>query len=204
MSSLVIIRHGQSVYNQQNRFTGIVDVELSDLGRSEALSAAGKLKGNNFNFSDAFVSVLQRAKETLSIILKEIDTAGKIKVHESAALNERAYGDLQGLNKAETAQKYSDEQVYEWRRSFAATPPGGESLSQTYDRVIPYYNNSIKPVLSKGNDVLIVAHGNSLRALMMLLENFSPEKIAEVEIATAAPRAYRFDENMKVVEVKYL
>ncbi|MEJ0029163.1 MAG: 2,3-bisphosphoglycerate-dependent phosphoglycerate mutase [Bacteroidota bacterium] len=137
MPSLVIVRHGQSVYNQQNRFTGIVDVELSDLGRSEAFAAAGKLKGKDLNFTDAFVSVLQRAKETLSIILKEIDGSGKIKIHESAALNERHYGDLQGLNKAETAKKYSDEQVHEWRRSFTATPPGGESLLQTYDRVIP-------------------------------------------------------------------
>jgi 2,3-bisphosphoglycerate-dependent phosphoglycerate mutase len=204
MPSLVIVRHGQSVYNQQNRFTGIVDVELSDLGRAEALAAAGKLKGKDLTFSDAFVSVLQRAKETLSIILKEIDDPGKIKIHESAALNERHYGDLQGLNKTETAKKYSDEQVYEWRRSFAATPPGGESLSQTYDRVIPYYKKSIEPVLSAGSDVLIVAHGNSLRALMMLLENISGEKISEIEIATAAPKVYKFDKDMKLLEARYL
>ena len=204
MPSLVIVRHGQSVYNQQNRFTGIVDVELSDLGRAEATAAGGKLKGKNFNFTDAFVSALRRAKETLSIILKEIDVPGKIKIHESAALNERHYGDLQGLNKEETAKKYSDEQVHEWRRSFTATPPGGESLSQTYDRVIPYYKNSIEPVLASGNDVLIVAHGNSLRALMMLLENINREKISEVEIATAVPRVYRFDDKMKLLDVRYL
>src|SRR5882757_7542670 len=113
MPSLAIVRHGQSVFNQQNRFTGIVDVELSDLGKAEALSAAEKLKTASFKFTDAFVSVLQRAKETLSIILKEIDVSDKVKIHESAALNERHYGDLQGLNKAETAQKYSKEQVHE-------------------------------------------------------------------------------------------
>jgi 2,3-bisphosphoglycerate-dependent phosphoglycerate mutase len=204
MPSLVIVRHGQSAFNQQNRFTGIVDVELTDLGRSEALSAAAKIKTNTFNFSDAFVSVLRRAKETLSIILNEIDADHKIKTHESAALNERHYGDLQGLNKAETAAKYSAAQVHEWRRSFTAKPPGGESLSETYDRVVPYYLDSITPVLSKGNDVLIVAHGNSLRALMMLLENISPHKISEVEIATAAPKLYKFEGNMELSEVRYL
>jgi len=204
MSSLVIVRHGQSAFNQQNRFTGIVDVELTDLGRAEALAAAQKLKKETFDFTDAFVSVLQRAKETLSIILKEIDIQNKINIHESAALNERHYGDLQGLNKADMAKKYSAEQVHEWRRSFTATPSGGESLSQTYDRVVPYYKNSIKPILLKENDVLIVAHGNSLRALMMLLENISPDKISEVEIATAVPKVYKFDSKLNLLEVKYL
>jgi 2,3-bisphosphoglycerate-dependent phosphoglycerate mutase len=204
MPHLVIVRHGQSVYNQQNRFTGIADVELTDLGRAEALSAAKKIHAANFAFQDAFVSVLQRAKETLEIILKELDLAGKIKVSESAALNERHYGDLQGLNKAETAKKYSDVQVHEWRRSFASKPPGGESLSDTYNRVIPYYKSAIEPVLKNGADVLIVAHGNSLRALMMLLENISPENISNVEIATAAPRVYRLDNNLKIIEVRYL
>jgi 2,3-bisphosphoglycerate-dependent phosphoglycerate mutase len=204
MSNLVIVRHGQSVYNQQNRFTGFADVELTDVGRAEARSAAKKLTSPNFAFSDAFVSVLVRAKETLSIILKEIDPAGNIKIHESAALNERNYGDLTGLNKAETAKKFSDAQVYEWRRSFAAKPPGGESLSDTYDRVVPYYRTSIQPILKSGSDVLIVAHGNSLRALMMLLEDVTREKISEVEIATAAPRLYVFDKELKVNRVAYL
>lgn len=204
MSDLVIVRHGQSVYNQQNRFTGIVDVELTDLGRTEALAAAQKIKKGNFNFSDGFVSVLQRAKETLSIILKEIGAQNKITIHESPALNERHYGDLQGLNKADMAEKYSAEQVHEWRRSFTTRPPDGESLSDTYNRVIPYYKSSIEPILSKGSDVLIVAHGNSLRALMMLLENISPDKISSVEIATAAPRVYTFAENLKVLDIRYL
>ena len=204
MSNLVIVRHGQSVYNQQNRFTGIVDVELTDLGRTEALAAAEKIKKSPFIFTDAFVSVLVRAKETLSIILTEIDTQKKINVHESAALNERHYGDLQGLNKADMARKYSAEQVYEWRRSFTTKPPGGESLSETYDRVIPYYKNSIEPILSKGTDVLIVAHGNSLRALMMLLEHINPDKVSEVEIATGAPRVYTYGENLKLLAVRYL
>jgi 2,3-bisphosphoglycerate-dependent phosphoglycerate mutase len=204
MPNLVIVRHGQSVFNQQNRFTGIVDVELTDLGRAEALAAAEKLKKQPFNFSDAFVSALQRAKETLSIILKQINAQNKITVHDSAALNERHYGDLQGLNKADMARKYSAEQVHEWRRSFTARPPGGESLSETYDRVIPYYRNSIEPILLKGNDVLIVAHGNSLRALMMLLENISPDKISGVEIATAAPKVYQFDQKLNLREVSYL
>jgi 2,3-bisphosphoglycerate-dependent phosphoglycerate mutase len=204
MSSLVIVRHGQSEFNQQNRFTGVVDVELTDLGRAEARAAAEKIKRKTFRFSDAFVSVLKRAKETLSIILKEIDAESEIPIHESAALNERHYGDLQGLNKADMAKKYSAEQVYEWRRSFTAIPPGGESLLATYDRVIPYYLQNIQPILVKGTDVLIVAHGNSLRALMMLLENISPDKVSGVEIATAAPRVYKFGKNFELIDVSYL
>lgn len=204
MASLVIVRHGQSVYNQQNRFTGTIDVALSDLGRAEAQSAAEKLKQHDLQFRNAFVSTLKRAKETLQIILDVIDPAGTIKIYQSDALNERNYGDLQGLDKLETAKKYSAELVHKWRRDFEAKPPGGESLSGTYDRVIPYYETSIRPLLDMGEDVLIVAHGNSLRALMMFLENIKPEKISDVEIATAVPRVYRFGQDRNVLDVRYL
>jgi 2,3-bisphosphoglycerate-dependent phosphoglycerate mutase len=204
MPNLVIIRHGQSVFNKENRFTGSTDVDLSDLGRSEAQSAAEKLQRERYNFQYAFVSTLRRAKETLSIILNCIDPSGLIEIKESAALNERNYGELQGLNKDETAKKYSAELVHEWRRSFTAKPPGGESLSETYNRVIPYYQSSIQPILASDHNALIVAHGNSLRALMMMLEKIGPEQISDVEIATAIPRVYRLDLSLSVKDVKYL
>jgi len=187
MPLLVLVRHGQSTYNLQNLFTGETDVPLTPRGREEARAAGEKLKDTPFDHG--FTSVLQRAIETMSLLL---EAAGqeKLPVTRDRALNERNYGRLQGLNKAEIAKQYGDEQVAIWRRSYTVRPPGGESLEDTYKRVIPYYEEHILPLLQKGENILIVAHGNSLRALMMYLEKISEEDIAHVDLATGAPRFY--------------
>ncbi len=200
MQKLVIVRHGQSQWNLENKFTGEVDVPLTELGREEALAAGKKIKG--IIFKTAFTSVLIRAQETLQIILKEINQLS-IPVIKDKALNERNYGSLQGLNKSEIAAKYGAEQVALWRRSYSVRPPDGESLKDTAARVIPYYKRSIEPLLTNAN-VLVVAHGNSLRALMMYLEGITEEKIALVDIPTGVPRVYELDERLKVVGVEYL
>lgn len=199
-SQLAIVRHGQSEYNLDNRFTGFADVDLTAQGREEAAMCGRKLKG--MHFDDAFTSVLKRAIETLDIILATIGQKD-IPIFKDAALNERNYGDLQGLNKAETAEKYGADQVTLWRRSFEVAPPGGESLKQTQERVLPYYYEHIEPLLKDGKNVLIVAHGNSLRALMMHLENISAEAIAHVELLTGVPRVYDFDDG-KISYVQHL
>ncbi|MEX8546017.1 MAG: 2,3-diphosphoglycerate-dependent phosphoglycerate mutase [Mucilaginibacter sp.] len=200
-SQLAIVRHGQSEYNLENKFTGFADVDLTAQGREEALMCGRKLQ--KMHFDDAFTSVLKRAIETLDIIL---DTIGQknIPVFKDAALNERNYGDLQGLNKAETAEKYGADKVALWRRSFDVAPPGGESLKQTQERVLPYYYAHIEPLLQQGKNVLIVAHGNSLRALMMHLENISPAAIVHIELLTGVPRVYDFDDNGKISYVEHL
>ncbi|MBE7175724.1 MAG: 2,3-bisphosphoglycerate-dependent phosphoglycerate mutase [Mucilaginibacter polytrichastri] len=200
MSKLVIVRHGQSVYNLENRFTGWTDVELTDGGREQAHFAAKKLVG--YPFHHAFTSVLRRAIETLEIIMADLKL--DVPVTRNKALNERNYGDLQGLNKAETAIKYGDEQVHIWRRSFDVRPPGGESLQDTVKRVIPYYEHHIKPELENDRDVLVVAHGNSLRALRLHLEGLSHEKITQIEMGTGAPWMYDFDGKMQVKKVRAL
>ena len=201
MTLLTLIRHGQSTYNLQNRFTGNLDVPLTTLGKTEAHLAGQKLK--DFHFDFAYTSTLIRAWETLSIVLKEIKQI-QIPIIKNAALNERMYGNLQGLNKAETALKYGDEQVEIWRRSYKIRPPDGESLEDTFNRTVPYYQSEIEPKLKGGQSVLIVAHGNSLRALKMYLENISPEDIVKVNIPTGTPRNYDFDKNMKILDVNYL
>jgi len=201
MPLLVLVRHGQSVWNLENRFTGEVDVDLTPLGREEARAAGKKLK--SIAFSNGFTSVLRRAEETLSLILEETGHPG-LPVTRSKALNERNYGDLQGLNKAEMAKKYGEEQIALWRRSYSVRPPGGESLQDTAARVIPYYEQEIEPLLKKGKNILVVAHGNSLRSLMMHLEAISEAAIAEVNIPTGLPRQYRLDANGKIEEVVYL
>jgi 2,3-bisphosphoglycerate-dependent phosphoglycerate mutase len=201
MVQLTLIRHGQSTYNLQNRFTGSVDVPLTPLGEEEARMAGQKLKG--FAYDSAFTSTLVRAWETLRIILEEIKQP-HVPIIKNAALNERMYGSLQGLNKAETALKYGEKQVEIWRRSYAVRPPDGESLEDTYKRTVPYYQSDIEPKLKSGKNVLIVAHGNSLRALKMYLENISEEAIVEINIPTGTPRNYVFDEKMKLVNVEYL
>jgi len=201
MSLLIIVRHGQSAWNLENRFTGEVDVDLTPLGEEEARNAGKLIK--SYHIDEAFTSVLKRAIETLDIILKETNNIG-IPIKNSAALNERNYGDLQGLNKAETEQKYGAAQVQIWRRSYATKPPGGESLEDTYNRVIPYYEKEIAPDLKKGKNILIVAHGNSLRALMMYLEHISHEAIAEVNLATGAPRLYEFTDSMELLKASYI
>ncbi|PKK38473.1 2,3-bisphosphoglycerate-dependent phosphoglycerate mutase [Siphonobacter sp. SORGH_AS_0500] len=198
---LVLVRHGQSQWNLENKFTGDVDVELTDHGRDEALLTAKKLK--TITFDIAFTSELKRAQETLSIILKEINET-QIPIEKNAALNERNYGDLQGLNKTDIAEKYGIEQVALWRRSYDVAPPHGESLQMTQKRVMAYYNESIVPHLKVGNNVLVVAHGNSLRSLVMALESISETAISEVNIPTGAPRFYHFDEQMNLIHSDYL
>ena len=201
MVSLTLIRHGQSTYNLANLFTGNVDAPLTSLGKAEALAAGKKIKDLIYNV--AYTSLLIRAQETLRIILEEIQQT-TIPVIKNAALNERMYGNLQGLNKAETARKYGDAQVEIWRRSFDVRPPGGESLEDTFNRTVPYYKLEIEPKLKSGENILIVAHGNSLRALMMYLENITKEAIVKVNIPTGLPRFYNFNNEMKLISVIYL
>ncbi|MBE7179088.1 MAG: 2,3-bisphosphoglycerate-dependent phosphoglycerate mutase [Mucilaginibacter polytrichastri] len=200
MPHLIIVRHGQSVYNLENRFTGWTDVELTDGGREQAHFAAEKLKG--YPFHHAYTSELKRAIETLNIILSDLKL--DIPVIKNKALNERNYGDLQGLSKAATVQRYGDEQVHIWRRSYDVAPPGGESLKDTIARVLPYYEKEIRPEIEKGKDTLLVAHGNSLRALRMHLEGISHEKIAQIEMGTGEPWLYNFDDKMSITEVRPL
>jgi len=187
MPVLVLVRHGQSTYNLQNLFTGETDVPLTPQGREEARAAGEKLKDTPFNHG--FTSILQRAIETMSVLLAAAHQP-QLPVTRDRALNERNYGDLQGLNKADIAKQYGEEQVAIWRRSYTVRPPGGESLEDTYKRVIPYYEGHIHPLLQKGENILVVAHGNSLRALMMYLEKIGEEAIAHVDLATGVPRFY--------------
>ncbi len=201
MSILTLLRHGQSIYNFQNRFTGILDVELTALGEEEARLAGQKLRG--FRFDLAYTSMLKRAWETLDIVL-EVMNKTNIPIIKNAALNERMYGSLQGLNKAETVQKYGEKQVDLWRRSYQVRPPDGESLHDTYNRAVPFYQQEMEPKLKTGKNILIVAHGNSLRALKLYLENISPEEIINVNIPTGIPKMYVLDENLKILSVNYI
>lgn len=191
MGHLVLLRHGESQWNLEDRFTGWIDVPLSPIGHEEARAAAQKL--NQYRFDRAFTSRLVRATDTLRIVLAAIGQ-GQVPIEESQALNERMYGDLQGLNKEETAKKYGAEQVEVWRRSYEIRPPGGESLRDTAARVLPYYEERIKPALDQGDTVLIVAHGNSLRALVMHLEHLSPQQIVELTIPTGTLLVYGIDD----------
>jgi 2,3-bisphosphoglycerate-dependent phosphoglycerate mutase len=200
MPQLVIVRHGQSVWNLENRFTGEADVDLTPLGMDEARAAGKKIIG--IAFSRAFTSVLKRAEETLALMLETSANPG-LPVTRDKALNERNYGQLQGLNKSETAKKYGDQQVLIWRRSFSVRPPGGESLQDTAARVIPYYRLHIAPLLAAGENILVVAHGNSLRALMMDLEHIGEDAIIEVDIPTGMPRRYTFNAKMELEKVEY-
>ena len=201
MSKLVLIRHGESQWNLENRFTGWVDVPLSPKGIEEAKAAGKKLAG--FKFDRAFSSVLARANETLRLVLEGIGQTG-IPIEKDKALNERMYGELQGLNKAETAKKFGDEQVKIWRRSYDVRPPGGESLKDTAERVLPYYDSRIKPYVLQGETILIAAHGNSLRALVMQLEQLTREQVLELNIPTGAPLLYELDNSGKVLSHRYL
>jgi 2,3-bisphosphoglycerate-dependent phosphoglycerate mutase len=196
MPQLVLIRHGESQWNLENRFTGWVDVPLTPKGEEEARAAGQKLK--TFKFDCAFTSALIRAQNTLRIVLEEIGQTG-IPIKEDKALNERMYGELQGLNKAETAKKFGDDQVKIWRRSFDVPPPGGESLKDTAERVLPYYENQIRPELLAKKTVLVVAHGNSLRSLVMHLEDLSREAVLD-----GAPLFYDMDDNGAVTAHRYL
>ncbi len=186
---LVLVRHGQSQWNLENRFTGWVDVDITPLGEEEARRAGSHLKG--ISFSRAFTSGLKRAQRTLSLILEVIGNPS-IPIEKNDALNERHYGDLQGLDKDETAKKYGKEQVHIWRRSFDVPPPSGESLKMTLERVLPYVDKEILPRLASGENILVVAHGNSLRSIVMELEHLSKEEVLELNIPTAVPIIYTF------------
>ena len=201
MARLVLLRHGESQWNLENRFTGWVDVPLSAKGVEEARQAGEKLRG--FTFNRAFSSVLTRANETLRIVLEALGQTN-IPIEKDKALNERMYGDLQGLNKAETAKKYGDAQVKIWRRSYDVKPPGGESLKDTAERALPYYQTMIKPHLQKGETIIIAAHGNSLRALVMELDQLSKEEVLELNIPTGVPLLYEFDDTGNVQSHHYL
>lgn len=201
MSKLVIVRHGQSEWNKANIFTGWVDVGLTDEGIAEA-KKAGKLL-RDYRFDEAYSSVLKRANLTLDIILEEIGQTD-IPVTKNQNLNERMYGDLQGMNKDEAREKFGEEQVHIWRRGFDTPPPNGESLKDTLERVTPYFEKEIEPKLRNGENILITAHGNSLRALIMKLENIAPENIVSVEIPTGVPKVYELDENLNVLSSKFL
>ena len=201
VGTLVLVRHGQSQWNLENRFTGWVDVPLSAAGEQEARKAGELLKGVQFDY--AFTSALVRAQETLRIILEVIGQPD-IPIERDQALNERHYGDLQGLNKDETASKFGTEQVHIWRRSFDVNPPNGESLKDTRDRVLPYYRAHIEPLVKQGKRVLVSAHGNSLRALVMTLDNIPQNGIPDLNIPTGAPMRYLIDGNGTVLERGYL
>ena len=192
---LVLVRHGLSVYNDQNRFTGWKDVELNEQGNEEAEQAGLILK--NINFDLAFTSNLVRAQNTLMIILKKI---GKLDlpIEKNIALNERDYGDLIGQNKTEAAEKFGSEQVHIWRRSYDIPPPGGESLKDTAERVIPYLQKQILPYVFDGKNILVSAHGNSIRAIVMSLKNYTPEQILKTEIGWCEPWVFEFENNAVV------
>ncbi|HTA77671.1 MAG TPA: 2,3-bisphosphoglycerate-dependent phosphoglycerate mutase [bacterium] len=201
MPTLVLVRHGQSQWNLENKFTGWVDVPLTEQGEQEAHRAGRNLKGLHFDI--AFTSDLQRAQKTLAIILSEIGQTN-LTIIKDKALNERHYGDLQGLDKAETAKKFGDEQVKIWRRSYDIAPPNGESLKDTAARTLPYFDAQIVPLLQGGKNVLVAAHGNSLRSIVMHLEHLTKEQVLELNLETAVPRVYSLDKDLKILSVKNL
>ena len=197
---LILVRHGLSVYNDQNRFTGWKDVELNQQGIDEAKQAVNLLK--EYKFDMAFTSDLIRAQDTLSLILEGIKQSD-IPIEKNIALNERNYGDLIGQNKIEAAKKFGSEQVHIWRRSYDVPPPGGESLKDTATRVIPYLQNKILPHVFEGKNILISAHGNSIRAIVMSLKDYSPEQILKTEIGWCEPWIFTFEKdeitNLKII-----
>lgn len=189
MATLTLLRHGQSQWNLENRFTGWVDVPLSPQGIEEARRAGEAMKTAGLRFDAAFTSALQRAQHTLKIALETLGQTA-IPVTKDVALNERHYGDLQGLDKAETAKQYGDEQVHIWRRSYDIAPPNGESLKDTAARTLPYFHTHIAPLLKAGQSVLIAAHGNSLRSIVMELERLTKEQVLTLNLATGVPYVY--------------
>jgi len=228
MTKLVLLRHGESQWNLENRFTGWTDVDLTEKGEAEARESGKLLKEEEFQFDVAHTSVLKRANRTMEICLDEMDEDNII-IKYNWRLNERHYGALQGLNKAETAKKYGDEQVLIWRRSYATPPPqldsdderhprfderysdlasnelpASECLKDTVDRFLPYWHESIKPDIESGNRILIVAHGNSLRALVKYLDAVSDEDIVGLNIPTGVPLVYELDQNLKSIKNYYL
>ncbi|MFG1345431.1 2,3-bisphosphoglycerate-dependent phosphoglycerate mutase [Xanthobacter autotrophicus DSM 431] len=187
---LVLVRHGQSEWNLKNLFTGWRDPDLTEQGVAEAKRAGARLKAEGLTFDVAFTSALTRAQKTLDLVLGEMGQQG-VKTFRNQALNERDYGDLSGLNKDDARAKWGEEQVHLWRRSYDVPPPGGESLRDTVARTLPYYVQEILPAVLRGQHTIVTAHGNSLRALIMVLEKLSPEGIMKRELATGAPIVYR-------------
>jgi 2,3-bisphosphoglycerate-dependent phosphoglycerate mutase len=194
---LVLVRHGQSEWNLKNLFTGWRDVDLTEQGVTEAREAGRKLKAQGLTFDIAYTSALKRAQRTLGLMLEELGQT-KIPIIKDQALNERDYGDLSGLNKDDARKKWGEEQVHIWRRSYDIAPPGGESLKDTLARTLPYYVTEILPRVLRGERVLVAAHGNSLRALVMVLEKLSPEQILMREIGTGVPIIYRLNADATV------
>jgi 2,3-bisphosphoglycerate-dependent phosphoglycerate mutase len=196
---LVLVRHGQSEWNLKNLFTGWKDVDLTAQGVLEAKKAGEKLKARGIKFDVAFTSALKRAQKTLDLVLAEMGES-KIPIFHDQALNERDYGDLVGLNKDDARKKWGDEQVLKWRRSYDIAPPGGESLKDTVARTLPYFMREILPRVLRGERTIVAAHGNSLRALVMVLERLSPEGILKRELATGVPILYRLNADSTVAE----
>lgn len=228
MIKLVLLRHGESVWNKENRFTGWTDVELSEKGIEEAKTSGKLLRDGGFKFDLAYTSVLRRAINTLEIVLREMNLENLL-VKKSWTLNERHYGALQGLNKAETAEKYGDEQVHIWRRSYDIQPPAltkddprypgndplyaglseaqlplTECLKDTVERFLPYWDEEVRPQIEDGKNILIVAHGNTLRALVKYLDHISDEEITELNIPTGVPLVYELDDELKPIRHYYL
>jgi 2,3-bisphosphoglycerate-dependent phosphoglycerate mutase len=200
---LVLVRHGQSEWNRLNMFTGWKDVGLSEEGVTEAHRAGSLLKEEGLHFDSAFTSTLRRAHNTLDIILDELGQ-GKLPTIKAAALNERDYGQLVGINKEEARKRFGDEQVQIWQRSYDIAPPGGESLKDTAARVCPFFERWVVPELQEGKNVILVAHGNSLRSLIMELDKLTPEEVKEYSIATASPVIYRVNADGTVAEKRDL
>ena len=201
--TLVLVRHGQSEWNLKNLFTGWRDVGLSEQGIAEAKTAGKLLKAKGFAFDIAYTSALSRAQHTLTLMLAELGQQG-LKTERDKALNERDYGDLVGLNKDDARRKWGEEQVHIWRRSYDVAPPGGESLKDTLARALPYYVIHIQPDVLSGKRVLVSAHGNSLRALIMVLEGLAPEEIVKRELATGVPVVYRLKPDSRPQSVETL
>jgi 2,3-bisphosphoglycerate-dependent phosphoglycerate mutase len=200
---LVLVRHGQSDWNLKNLFTGWRDVDLTDKGVSEAREAGRKLKAQGIKFDVAFTSALKRAQRTLDLMLTDLGQT-TIPIFKDQALNERDYGDLVGLNKDDARKKWGEEQVHIWRRSYDIAPPGGESLRDTAARVLPYYIREILPRVLRGERVLVAAHGNSLRALVMVLDGHTTESILKLNLDTGVPMIYRLNADSTVAEKKDL
>lgn len=202
-NKLVLIRHGESEWNKLNLFTGWKDPGLSDKGIAEARGAGRLLAAEGFRFDVAFTSDLKRAQDTLTLVLEDLGQSG-LTTHKDQALNERDYGDLSGLNKDEARKKWGEEQVHVWRRSYDVPPPGGESLKDTAERVLPYFEERILPEIRAGRNVLVVAHGNSLRALIMHLEHLTGEQIVARELGTGIPIIYTFGADGAVKQKRQL
>jgi len=197
MTSLVLVRHGQSQWNKKNLFTGWKDPDLTEKGEKEAIEAGLALKESGYKFDIMFTSVLLRAKRTGKLILEKMGQED-LKTFENEALNERNYGDLVGLNKDDARKKWGEDQVHKWRRSFDIAPPGGESLKMTAERVLPYFEETILPLLKEKSDILVAAHGNSLRALVMQLDKLNSDEVVKLEIPTGMPICYSINEHGQV------